>query len=94
VDPTTGEQIEDSGDMALDSVTVTSTDGAFSDVTLEWAHGRDDENTDPQWSGTLETENLSPGTYGYEVRISDQSRDRFDVGIASAQFSIIEVPSN
>jgi len=94
VDPSSGEQIEDSGDMALDSVTVVSPDGAFEDISLQWVHGRDDENTTPQWNATLETENLSPGSYPYEVRISDESRDRFDVGIASAQFSIIEVPSN
>jgi hypothetical protein len=94
VDPSTGEQIEDSGDMALDSVTVVSPDGSFEDLPLEWVHGRDDENTTPQWNATLETENLSPGSYPYEVRISDESRDRYDVGIASAQFSIIEVPSN
>jgi hypothetical protein len=94
VDPSTGEQIEDSGDMALDSVTAVSPDGAFEDVTLEWFHARDDENGSPRWEATLETENLGPGTYPYEVRISDQSRDRIDVGIASAQFSIIEVPGN
>jgi hypothetical protein len=94
VDPSSGEQIEDSGDMALDSVTIVSPDGAFDDIELQWVHGRDDENSVPQWNGTLETENLSPGSYPYEVQISDESRDRYDVGIASAQFSIIEVPSN
>jgi hypothetical protein len=93
--PNTGETVEDEGSEAsgLDSVTVVSSDGNFDDVSLSFASGADEEGASPQWSGTLETEDLSPGTYGYEVQISDQSEDRFDVGVASSQFSIIEVPS-
>ena len=93
VDPNSGAQIEDGGGKALDSVSIVSPDGAFDDLSLQWAHARDDENGNPRWYATLETENVDPGTYAYEVQISDESTGRIDVGIASAQFSIIEMPS-
>ncbi|MFC7228671.1 hypothetical protein N0B31_14760 [Salinirubellus salinus] len=97
VNPNTGEAVEDEttpANAGIDSVTVVSPDGAFDDVALSWTDALDDENDLPRWFGTLETENLDPGTYAYEVQISDQEQGRFDVGVASAQFSIIEVPES
>lgn len=95
VDATTGEAVEDEGSEYADGIsaaTVVSSDGAFDDVSLEWTAALDDDNGFPRWFGTLETENLDPGTYGYEVQIDDEDTGRFDTGVASAQFSIIEVP--
>jgi hypothetical protein len=95
VNPASGEAVEDEGSAyadGLNGATVVSSDGAFDDVPLEWTAALDDENGLPRWFGTLETENLDPGTYGYEIQIDDGSSGRFDTGVASAQFSIIEVP--
>jgi len=95
VNPTTGEAVEDESSEftdGIDSAQVVSGDGAFDDVALEWTAALDDENGLPRWFGTLETENIDPGTYAYEVEISDESTGRIDTGIASATFSIIEVP--
>jgi len=95
--PNTGQPVEDEGSEVsggLDSVTVVSTDGSFDDVSLSWNANVDDENSLPQWNGVLETENLDPGTYAYEVQVSNESKGRFNTGIAASQFSIIEVPSN
>ncbi|QLH81719.1 hypothetical protein [Halosimplex pelagicum] len=82
-----------SGDLvggdALDSVTVESTDGAFDPVELSWQESG--EETTAQWTGTLETEALDPGSYGYEVVVTDGEANFYDVGIASNQFTIIEV---
>jgi hypothetical protein len=82
-----------SGDLvggdALDSVTVESTDGAFDPVELSWQAGG--EESTAQWTGTLETESLDPGSYGYEVVVTDGEANFYDVGIASNQFTIIEV---
>ncbi|WP_302081836.1 hypothetical protein [Salinibaculum rarum] len=85
-DSTTGELV---GSDTLDSVTISSADGSFDPVELSWQAGGEDSTA--QWNGTLETENLDAGTYGYEVTVSDAGRDVYNVGIASAQFSIIEV---
>ena len=88
------ETVEDEGSEfanGLDSATVVSSDGSFPDVSLSWSADPSADNPNPQWSGTLETGNLSPGTYGYEVQITDESTGRIDTGVASAQFSIIEV---
>jgi len=95
VNPNTGEAVDDGGSEyndGIDSATVVSGDDSFEDVELEWTAALDDENGLPRWYGTLESENLGAGTYGYEVQISDESAGRFDTGIASAQFSIIEMP--
>lgn len=95
VNPNSGEAVEDEGSEyadGIDAATVVSSDGAFDDVPLEWTAALDDEGGLPRWYGTLETENLDPGTYGYEIQIDDESSDGFDTGVASAQFSIIEVP--
>ncbi|WP_436925049.1 hypothetical protein [Halosimplex amylolyticum] len=82
-----------SGDLVggdtLDSVTVESTDGAFDSVELEWQEGG--EESTAQWTGTLETESLEPGSYGYEVVVTNGDANYYDVGIASNQFTIIEV---
>ena len=89
------ETVEDEGSEftdGLDSVTVVSPDDAFGDVSLSWSADPSADNPTPQWSGTLDTAPLDPGTYSYEVQISDESTGQFDTGIASAQFSIIEVP--
>jgi len=94
VDTDTKELVEGTEGEGLDSVTAVSPDGAFSDLSLEWTAARDDENGRPRWYGTLETETLEPGTYPYEIQVSNENRDRFDVNIASAQFSIIEVPES
>ena len=85
-DSVTGELV---GSDTLDSVTVESTDGSFEPVELSWQSETEDQTA--QWNGTLETENLAPETYGYEVVVSDPGRDTQSVGIAQAQFSIIEV---
>jgi hypothetical protein len=85
-DSVSGELV---GSDTLDSVTVESTDGSFDPVELSWQ--ADGEEQTAQWNGTLETENLAPETYGYEVVVSDPGRDVYNVGIAQAQFSIIEV---
>jgi hypothetical protein len=93
--PNTGEMMEDEGSEfadGIDSATVVSPDGSFGDVELEWLSGLEDENTSPQWNGLLETQNLDPGTYSYEIEITDESTGQIDTGIASATFSIIEVP--
>ena len=85
-DSVTGELV---GSDTLDSVTVESADGSFEPVELSWQSETEDQTA--QWNGTLETENLAPETYGYEVVVSDPGRDTQSVGIAQAQFSIIEV---
>jgi hypothetical protein len=87
--------VEDEGSEfsdGIDSVTVVSPDDSFDDVTMEWSADPEADNPNPQWSGTFDTEGLQPGTYAYEIQISDESSGRFNTGIASAQFSIIEVP--
>jgi len=76
------------GGDTLDTVTVESTDGAFDPVDLSFQSG---EDTTPQWNGTLETEGLSAGTYGYQVVVSGSDANFTNVGIASNQFTIIEV---
>jgi hypothetical protein len=91
----TAETVEDQTSEftnGIDSVTVVSPDGSFDDVSLSWSADPEAENPNPQWSGTLDTAGIDPGTYAYEVQITDESSGRFDTGIASAQFSIIEVP--
>ena len=95
VNPNSGEAVEDEGSAYADginSATVVSSDDAFDDVSLEWTAALDDENGLPRWFGTLETENLDPGTYGYEIQVDDDTSGRFDTGVASSSFSIIEVP--
>jgi hypothetical protein len=77
------------GSDTLDSVTIESTDGAFDAFDLEWQPGGED--AEPQWSGTLDTADLSPGSYGYEVVVTNGEANYYDVGIASNQFTIIEV---
>lgn len=83
-DRTTGKPV---GNDELDVVTVVSDDRSFEDVRLEWSG-----IGEPQWTGTLETGDLEVGTYGYEVTITDSDRSRIGVEIASAEFTIIEVP--
>ncbi len=78
------------GSDTLSSVRVESADGAFDPIQLEYLTG-EEENTAEQWYGVLETENLSPGTYGYEVVASDSGGNFVNVGIASNQFTIIEL---
>jgi hypothetical protein len=97
VNPNSGEAVEDGGSEfgdGLDSVTVVSPDDAFEDLALTWTAALDDENGLPRWFGTLETEGLDPGSYAYEVQISDESDGQIDVGIATDQFSIIEMPAD
>jgi hypothetical protein len=77
------------GNDTLDSVTIQSTDDSFDDVSLSWTAASED--TDAQWSGTLDTADLSTGTYGYEVVVTNGDANFYDVGIASNQFTIIEV---
>ena len=77
------------GSDTLDSVTIESTDGAFDPVELTWQPGGED--SEPQWSGTLDTADLSTGTYGYEVVVTNGDSNFHNVGIASNQFTIIEV---
>ena len=77
------------GSDTLDSVTIESTDGSFDSFDLEWQPGGEDSTA--QWSGTLDTANLSPGTYGYEVLVTNGEANFYDVGIATQQFTIIEV---
>jgi hypothetical protein len=86
-DSVTGELV---GSDTLSSVTVESTDGSFDPVELSWQSGEPEDQT-AQWNGTLETESLAAETYSYEVTVSDPGRDVRNVGIAQAQFSIIEV---
>jgi len=85
-DSETGEIV---GSDTLDSVTVESTDGSFDAVELEWQEGGEDSTA--QWFGTLDTSSLSPGTYGYEVVVTNGDANFYNVGIASNQFTIIEV---
>ena len=77
------------GSDTLDSVTIESTDGSFDPVELSWTPSSEDE--DAQWSGTLDTADLSTGSYGYEVVVTNGDSDFYNVGIASNQFTIIEV---
>jgi hypothetical protein len=85
-DGSTGEIV---GNDTLDSVTISSTDGSFDSFDLQWQSGGED--SEPQWIGTLESENLSPGTYGYEVQVTNGDANFYNVGIASNQFTIIEL---
>lgn len=85
-DSTNGEIV---GDDTLDSVTIESEDDAFDSFELEWDEGGED--SEPQWSGDLDTADLEPETYGYEVVVSNGDRDIYEVGIASNQFTIIEL---
>ncbi|TQQ82502.1 hypothetical protein EWF95_04300 [Halonotius roseus] len=77
------------GNDTLDSVTIESTDGSFDAVDLEWQPGGED--SEPQWSGTLDTADLSTGSYSYEVTVTNGDANYHNVGIASNQFTIIEV---
>jgi hypothetical protein len=83
----TGELV---GSDTIDSVTISSADGTFDPVELSWQSGEAEDET-AQWNGTLETETLSPGTYNYEVSVTNSDASFYNVGIASAQFSIVEV---
>jgi hypothetical protein len=84
-----GESGELIGGDTLDSVTVESTDGSFDPVELSWQAGG--EESTAQWTGTLETESLEAGSYGYEVVVTNGEANFYDVGIASNQFTIIDV---
>jgi hypothetical protein len=77
------------GSDTLDAVTIESTDGAFDPVELSWNEGGED--SEPQWSGTLDTADLSPASYGYEVVVTNGDANYHNVGIASNQFTIIEL---
>jgi len=77
------------GSDTLDSVTIESTDGAFDPIEMSWNEGGED--SEPQWSGTLDTADLAPETYGYEVVVTNGDADYYNVGIASNQFTIIEL---
>ena len=85
-DGSTGDLV---GNDTLDSVTIESTDGSFEAVDLEWQPGGED--SEPQWSGTLDTADLSTGSYSYEVTVTNADANYENVGIASNQFTIIEV---
>ena len=86
-DSTTGELV---GNDTLDSVTVESADGSFDPVELTWQSGEEEDST-AQWNGSFQPNSLATGTYDYEVIVSNPGRDVYNVGIASAQFTIIEV---
>ena len=77
------------GSDTLDSVTIESTDGSFDPVELSWTPAGEDQTA--QWSGTLDTAALSPGSYGYEVTVTNGDSNFYNVGIASNQFTIIEL---
>lgn len=90
-----GEKQADS--PAITEATVVSPNDEFDDVTLTWNDYADDENSTARWNGVLETETLAPGTYNYEVQVTESEaseRGRIDATIASNSFSIIEVSSN
>ncbi len=79
---------------AISEATIVSPDGEFEDVSLTWNDFADDENSTARWNGVLETENLSPGTYNYEVQVTEaeeSERGRVNATIASNYFTIIEV---
>jgi len=75
----------------IDGVTVSSPDGAFDDIELEWTDAADDPNGLPRWFATLETEDLDPGTYSYEVQVTDDTSGQFETGLASDTFTIVEI---
>ncbi|MEA1930803.1 MAG: hypothetical protein U9O06_04545 [Euryarchaeota archaeon] len=77
------------GNDTLDSVTIESTDDSFDPVELSWNEGGED--SEPQWSGTLDTADLSPASYSYDVVVTNGDANYHDVGIASNQFTIIEL---
>ncbi|WP_017342791.1 MULTISPECIES: hypothetical protein [Halorubrum] len=77
------------GSDTLDAVTIESTDGAFDPIELSWNEGGED--SEPQWSGTLDTADLAPASYGYEVVVTNGDANYYNVGIASNQFTIIEL---
>ncbi|MFB6150767.1 MAG: hypothetical protein ABEJ40_03075 [Haloarculaceae archaeon] len=77
----------------IKSVTVVSPDGKFDDLELKWTDAGDDPHGLPRWHATMDTKNLSPGNYKYEVQITDEQTGAIDVGLATDSFTIIEVPS-
>jgi hypothetical protein len=82
---------------AISEATVVSPNGEFDDVSLTWNDFADDDNSTARWNGVLETETLSPGTYNYEVEVTEaeeSERGRVNATIASNYFTIIEVSGN
>lgn len=92
--PEDGLQVDDETSPyndGIDGVTVVSPDDAFDDIELEWTDAADDENGFPRWFATLETEDLDPGTYSYEVQVTDETTGRIETGIAADNFTIVEI---
>jgi len=88
-DGASGEPVTDE---AVDSVNVQFPDtDVFDDLSLSYVAPEEEGDT-PQWSGTIETPSDVPtGTYTYTVTVTDGDANFYNVGIASSQFTIIEV---
>lgn len=77
----------------IDSVTVVSPDGAFDDIELTWTAAADDANGLPRWFSENPLSGLEPGTYSYEIQVSDETSSSFSTGIAADSFTVLEVPN-
>lgn len=88
------------GTDQIKSAQIVSPDDKFDPVSLEYYPGEGEDATE-KWQGALDTANLEPGTYNYEVEVTytqdvkdagkDDEGDLKVVGIASDAFTIIEV---
>ena len=77
----------------IDSLTVISPDGAFEDIELTWTDAADDSHGMPRWFSENPLSGLDPGTYSYEIKISDETSKSLTTGIAADSFTVLEVPN-
>ena len=90
-------QVTDEGspyNNGIESVTVVSPDGAFDDIELTWTDAADDENGVPRWYSESPLTGLEPGSYSYEVQVSDDTSGSISTGLAADSFTVLEVPSS
>ncbi|MFC7113749.1 hypothetical protein ACFQH2_00410 [Natronoarchaeum sp. GCM10025703] len=78
------------GDDAVDSATVSFPDRQYDDVELEFVPA-EEEGDKPQWNGTFDIpDDAETGSVAYEVQVSNDEANFYEVGIAAASFSIID----
>jgi len=86
-DSATGAAVTDD---VVDSVTVSFPDRPYDDVELEFVPA-EEEGDKPQWNGTFDIpDDAETGSVSYEVQVSDDDANFYEVGIAAASFSIID----
>ncbi|QCC50514.1 hypothetical protein [Halapricum salinum] len=86
-DPDTGDPVTDD---VVDSATVSFPDRPFDDVELEFVPA-EEEGDKPQWNGTFDIpDDAESGSVAYELQVSDGDANFYEVGIASAGFTIID----